>query len=1221
MKKRNKRKILFCGGLAAVLPLTAPFAALGVGSEIREASDSTEKVYQMIQQSENRKSASALIGDSASALVSSSLTKGHAFRIDPEYGRTLVPAYDGVPAAAASRVTWSAGSVPAPSWIQNEERETLGGKNSIVYNLDQTNADGVSVVYDNYYYYDPADSNAVRQGKWSGYVPVKVTARISGYRTRPWKFFEKNAPAYVHPYAAFGKSLEGGLPAVDIVGVEQAEISYSFAYGSAAARTPGRPYTIKSNVTYNDVDNGQAMAVQGGVTQAAVTDDTALYAGLTAKKRNTRADNGDIYLFADAGDLRDAEDVHTPEKMFGITYHSSRLKVTYYTGSSGTGGKQSDWQAHPGRQGVRAWFATSRYSFWKTYGELSKQVSDLGEGADETGVTENTVPNIGSSWRYELSYRVPAGIADNAGEQYSSFVWKDAIDTCLVSGDGDAIRPSDIRIVSEEGRELTGRFDILVANNEITARAKEELLADADFYGTGRKGSRIRLLVDVSVRPEARSGDRSRLDPSHRHGESEQEWIFRNRGELTVDGMKKETEQTVTHVPVPKPEEPEKTVTDADETKVTSNSLRHRYETMTYCVRQKLPAGLLLESLVWEDQLDSCLDAAAAGVQLRNKKGEDLTGCFAIDRTDGKITARAKPEALKSGKLTGTAADGGELSLFLTVGLRKNLTEEELEAHRHFSESRTRVCWENRASVAINGTRRFSNQTRTSLHLTTKTDPRGENEGAPGLAVEKQADHFEGKPGEETAYTIQVENRNPQADATDLKVQDLSLPRDLKVRKDSIEIKGADPGDYILDTAPDNGWILRQKKGAVLPYGKILTITFRAEADGAAAGKTVTNTAAARAYAVPEVRDRERVWINREEDSIEKTAGRDKYRVGEEVEYRLSVSNRKPGTLARHVVIQDRIRTKGIRLLPDSITLLDPKGTLIKDAAVSVGENGFEIVTNRNLVSEKGAHPFLTETDRMGKEEKAAWEEWNGPKTLTGMTVTYRAVIEDGKLAGEKGENTAEVRSDQGKAGTAHTVTVKAPGLNMDKLTGDTWQNPGDTPEYTLLVTQDREKETARRVTVTDQILDPGAHMDRDSIAVTWKNKEITETCKIRVKDTSFRIDTGVDLSYGEELKVTYRTKLDPDFRRFDRDGKVRNRAAARGENTPGAEDLKEIQVTEPEHITEVADASGSSGNSRKTEPVKTGDRRHAAGGLLAGSLAAAGLLAALRYRFRHRGK
>lgn len=150
MKNRNKLLTLFCGGLAAVLPLTAPLAALAVGSETNQASDSTEKVYQMILQSENNQRASALIGDSASALVSSALTKNRAFRIDPEYGRILVPAHDEKSAASASRVTWSAGSVPAPSWIQQDTRETLGGSGSVVYNLDKTDPDAVSVTYDNF---------------------------------------------------------------------------------------------------------------------------------------------------------------------------------------------------------------------------------------------------------------------------------------------------------------------------------------------------------------------------------------------------------------------------------------------------------------------------------------------------------------------------------------------------------------------------------------------------------------------------------------------------------------------------------------------------------------------------------------------------------------------------------------------------------------------------------------------------------------------------------------------------------------------------------------------------------------------------------------------------------------------------------------------------------------------------------------------------------------
>ena len=253
---------------------------------------------------------------------------------------------------------------------------------------------------------------------------------------------------------------------------------------------------------------------------------------------------------------------------------------------------------------------------------------------------------------------------------------------------------------------------------------------------------------------------------------------------------------------------------------------------------------------------------------------------------------------------------------------------------------------------------------------------------------------------------------------------------------------------------------------------------------------------------IPEV-----VTVEKPVVAIEKTSDREVYAVGETGEYSVKVTNTQINTEARNVVITDQLDSEGVILKKDSIRIADTEGKDITSEVKITADNlSYSIETGKNLVY--GESFFITYTVEFASAD------------LVGKTVTNTAAA--------KADNADEVTID-------HHVTVddgKAPVLKISKSSDKEEYKIGDTGIYTLIITNEREGTTAKNVTVKDAFENDQVKINKKSITVIGPDGTTYAKDQISFnKDTDsvsgFGILTGLDLNYGEQIKVTYEAVFD----------------------------------------------------------------------------------------------
>lgn len=118
---------------------------------------------------------------------------------------------------------------------------------------------------------------------------------------------------------------------------------------------------------------------------------------------------------------------------------------------------------------------------------------------------------------------------------------------------------------------------------------------------------------------------------------------------------------------------------------------------------------------------------------------------------------------------------------------------------------------------------------------------------------------------------------------------------------------------------------------------------------------------------------------------------------------------------------------------------------------------------------------------------------------------------------------------------------------------------------------------------------------------------EVTKQCKISFLDGAYRIETGIDLSYGEKIKIQYQVKILPSS-----EGKeIVNTAQAEGKNADPATAEHDIKISSPKLVS-------GSGKSFGSSSPKTGDQGPG-GWIAAAVIAGACLVFLLRKRYNRK--
>ncbi len=284
----------------------------------------------------------------------------------------------------------------------------------------------------------------------------------------------------------------------------------------------------------------------------------------------------------------------------------------------------------------------------------------------------------------------------------------------------------------------------------------------------------------------------------------------------------------------------------------------------------------------------------------------------------------------------------------------------------------------------------------------------------------------------------------------------------------------------------------------------------------------IDNTATAYGEGTEPISDTAQVKVTDPDNGlfIEKDSDRDTYNVSfpamiengtEDIaHYTVKVTNTKDG-IARNVVINDQFEKTGMTIDKDSIKVekFDAKTQTTTDVTAEILEKGAENIT---LVDTLNGYTIQTHDD-LGLSDA--------------FIVTYDVIFTDPALA--KGEilNHVIATDDNGeKVETDHTVEVKVPELETDKTSDDTKYDVGETGHYTVTVSNTEEGSIAYNVRIHDELLfkeGTEPKIVKDSIKVTGPDgSDITSDMKITATDTSYDIETGLDLAYGETVTVTY---------------------------------------------------------------------------------------------------
>lgn len=453
----------------------------------------------------------------------------------------------------------------------------------------------------------------------------------------------------------------------------------------------------------------------------------------------------------------------------------------------------------------------------------------------------------------------------------------------------------------------------------------------------------------------------------------------------------------------------------------------------------------------------------------------------------------------------------------------------------------------------------------------------------PYLAVGDGRAANEFRVGEQVNYQVVVDNLQKGSIAKNVVISDLTLPEGLTLDGDEealmvygipqtilYPVAGTDDAGNALNPENYNEvvekhveyQILRQGTGWILtisdlPYHTPVTVNFRCTVQKSINGLEIANTASARAENAAEVKGSSKVWINSPVLRVEKKADKPSYKYGDIITYRVTLTQEQTGCVARNVILEDVIETPGVRLLKDSIVLLDEQGKTISAASVEANdENAFFVQTGRNLV--KDAHYSIFDRVQGGIMEQVLLN----PLELWGekqMTIEYCAAVIDEKLAGQSVHNISTANSQENIPQTGkETVEIHSPILEVVKESDKKEYKVGEKGYFTIAIRQLREDVTAENIVVEDTLASSGAVIKKDSILIK-KNGEIIKAAAIEAADTGFRITTGATLSDRDKLEVCYEVL----FQKLPQNGSVINTARAWADGTPETEDGNEVHVTE----------------------------------------------------------
>lgn len=925
-------------------------------------------------------------------------------------------------------------------------------------------------------------------------------------------------------YIALGENLTNTV----YVGLKEVKTTSTFYKAGTNTKV-----SLKSNVTLKDIDSKQYIGIKANKVDGQ-------YVSFNTKL-SYKEDNGTYIYYADYDDDYDSQDFTCA----AFTFQGDSFEYTF--GRNLAEPTRRDQFVGSGQNMTR----------FKTV-PPTKTVTDN----NETQVTSNTVEHFGQDWTYNVEQVIPAGIPE--AHRYSKFAFEDQIESCM--------KINSVKVVAskmESTKDATSWFDIKTDGNKVTATLKDPKGNDSFYkYGIYTLKINVSLNIPENATEEQMTALREQWKQHGHYNETDNLVTETNKAKTNVDGDVKDTNQVTTKV-----EGPEKTVSDSDETNVKKNTVRSLADDWTYSITQKIAknADEKYASFAFKDSIEQCMKINSVKVKADN--GKDVTSWFDVSTVGNEVKATLKnpgsnDEFYKNNSYT--------MEINVKMDVPENATEEQLKSlrdrwkeHGHYTEDQKIVKEYNTAYVEVNGQNVITNKPETEVQLSTN------EKNEPGLAIKKSVNRYEHQVNDVVHYTVKVSNTNEKADTAYFTIKDTTLPDTMKFDFSSVKVSGIDKDNYTIEQS-GNGWVLRSKGDYALPYGTTITVEYDAEALTAGNGTTVDNTATTVAAGIPEKKDDAQVYINSPKVDVVKKAPDTKYKVGDTVGYKVTITNRNPGTFMRDIVLKDIVKTKGLEIKEGSVAVMVGGKNVTSNLDVSYEDDGTGFTINTPYNLKNGTIPCL------GIQPYQNMTNWTDKITVTyDATITDDAALESDlenifSAPATKNTNGDVIKDDplipSGGGEDNEDIKLKAPMLEITKKSDKQKYSVGQTGKYTLVVKQTKENLTAKNVVITDAFVqEDGLAYDADSITVKLNKEDVTKDCKITVDGNKFKIETGKNITDEDKIEVTYNVT-------FTKKGEYTNTAVATSDNT------NEDQATNVIEVTNVTPELSINKTSDKTE-------------------------------------
>lgn len=344
------------------------------------------------------------------------------------------------------------------------------------------------VAYSGYHVFDE------RLGRYVDlYMTAEVTKAGKSYNQHPkWK---SEGKPYTIALANAANSKFRGLPSLIIIGHGNVEvrISYYLAGNSDAAPSQwtntGVEYKVKSNITYRDIDAGQAISIK-----------KASSSGFTGYNKNTPYLKFGEYDGFYCVQARSLEGVNKSNDKYWMSYNlDAKSIVMRYTTNQIDYTKSTDKKKVAGKpSGAWTYLGTKSYDTVPgfTLPPPVKKVFDdnKADDIDKTNNTHNYINSSKKGFYYTVTQIIPEGLDHETKYSLSNLTFTDKLDSCLCVDPGDKVRIYKNSISSTN--DITKYFTNSSSGKTISYRS---VLEGKRIINLNGKGGKIIMRVPVKV--------------------------------------------------------------------------------------------------------------------------------------------------------------------------------------------------------------------------------------------------------------------------------------------------------------------------------------------------------------------------------------------------------------------------------------------------------------------------------------------------------------------------------------------------------------------------------------------------------------------------------------------------------------------------------------------------------------------------------------------------